>query len=732
MTMTEKIKRPHKKNALREIQYKLSFTILISISVCVIIFGIESYKQSISLAKEDVKRHSSSVALDLQNELAKQIYGLSSLADNKVLAELPTNLLYTQYAFRELKRIVNLNPLVDAAFISDGTEFVVEGFPLESLKFDRRTLLPYTKGLMKRNNSDFQLKLFYTAETMDVENAITKGSLFLSIALRKSNESLIDPYQTTAILYLLLNPNYLLINDKNTTYSSTKVVVNGVDWFVKNNLNFDSRLSYTYPTFSSEKDGVNLDIQVVHDKSYYTKSVFNSIASSLFIIILTFVLLIFYMIRFSKRLKKPLQDLEKMANTIQAGRYIICDKESEFLEFDSVFKAMDHMSTTVNQQFLDLQKQKIKAEASEQAKGNFLANMSHEIRTPMNGILGTLQILQRQSLPHESQELVEKGILSSKMLLTIVNDILDFSKIEAGRLAVEVIPINVSKLVESTIAELQPEAESKGISIELTLDSSYREGWLGDPIRIKQIALNLLSNAIKFTDSGGVFIDLKVEEEELFLKCRDTGIGMSKRIISGLFSRFEQADKSTTRKYGGTGLGMAITSQLVSLMGGSIEVESELTKGTTFKLRLPLEQTAIEKLTIERKSKIGTPRLKGKTILLAEDNKINQTVFLAMMKPTQANVVVAFDGKEAVEKFSEVQPDIVFMDIQMPIMDGIEACIEIKKINNSVPIIALTANVMSEDVAKYMATGFVAHIGKPVEINKLYRELDHYLIERLN
>ncbi len=730
--MTDRIKSQNKKSVLKEIQFKLSFATLILISVCVLIFGLESYKQSISLAKEDVKRHSSSVALDLQNELAKQIYGLSSLADNKVLAELPTNLLYTQYAFRELKRIVNVNPLVDAAFISDGSEFVVEGYPLEALKFDRSTLLPYTKSLMQRNNADFQLELFYTPEIMDVESAITKGSLFLSIALRKSNESLIDPYQTTAILYLLLNPTYLLINDKNTNYSNTKVVVNGVNWFTKSNTHFDSDLTYTYPTFTTEKDGVNLDIQVVHDKNYYTTSVFNSIASSLFIIILTFVLLIFYMIKFSKRLKKPLKNLEKVANSIQSGRYIVCDIESEFLEFDSVFKAIDHMSTTVNQQFLDLQKQKLKAEVSEQAKGNFLANMSHEIRTPMNGILGTLQILQRQSLPYESEELVEKGILSSKMLLTIVNDILDFSKIEAGRLAIEVIPINVSKLVESTIAELQPEAESKGISIELTLDSSYREGWLGDPVRIKQIALNLLSNAIKFTDKGGVFIDLKVEDEQLFLKCRDTGIGMSKTIIGGLFSRFEQADKSTTRKYGGTGLGMAITSQLVSLMGGQITVDSELTKGTTFKLLLPLKQTDMKKLTVERKTKIGTPRLKGKTILLAEDNKINQTVFLAMMKPTLANIVVAFDGKEAVEKFNEVQPDIVFMDIQMPIMDGIEACIEIKKIDNRVPIVALTANVMSEDVAKYMATGFVAHIGKPVEINKLYRELDHYLIETLN
>ena len=369
------------------------------------------------------------------------------------------------------------------------------------------------------------------------------------------------------------------------------------------------------------------------------------------------------------------------------------------------------------------------ADKANQAKSNFLANMSHEIRTPMNGVMGSLQMLARENLSENARELVNTATTSSSSLITIINDILDFSKIEAEKLALEIIPFNLTQTIDLLLNETKELAQTKGNIITFTVADDYQEGWQGDPIRIKQIMLNLLSNSLKFTEQGKIDILLSNSGQgELKIEVKDTGIGMSAETIKNIFTRFQQADNSTTRKYGGTGLGISIIQSLVTLMKGTIDVISEVDKGTSFIITLPLKPSNSVNGVSPEDEDVAIPDLTNITILLAEDNRINQKIFLKMMTDTHATIHIAGNGLEAVSKVSEMPVDIIFMDIQMPDMDGREACSIIKAKYPDIPIIALTANVTVDDVKHYAMDGFEGHIGKPINLNELFRAINWYVL----
>ena len=392
---------------------------------------------------------------------------------------------------------------------------------------------------------------------------------------------------------------------------------------------------------------------------------------------------------------------------------------------------------SVRQQIELAQKEKEVAERTAFLKHQFMANMSHEIRTPMNAIVGMTRLLLAKQPKPEQLRYLNAIRLSSDNLLIIINDILDLSKIEAGKIVIEQTDFSLREVVSSVRDMLMLKSEEKHIELRINIDSTIPKKLVGDPTRLNQILINLAGNAVKFTDKG--YVEVRVSEQkrsgdEIWLKFDvvDTGIGIAQEYVDTIFDSFTQAGSDVNRKFGGTGLGLTISKQLAGLMGGEINVNSELGKGTVFTTVIPFRKSDHQEDTVDEciLDHTSMARLNNLRVLLVEDNEFNRMVAEDTLKDALPGITIdiAVDGLEAVHRLEKEMYDVVLMDIQMPVMDGVTATKTIRTTlpepARSVKIIAMTANVLQEDVQRYLDDGMNAYVSKPFHIDELLLKID--------
>jgi len=469
--------------------------------------------------------------------------------------------------------------------------------------------------------------------------------------------------------------------------------------------------------------------------SFYKKPKFNY----LFVTIIVALPLIFTLF-FLEELKIPIAIVFLLG--LFLNLFYVKLHYNNWKSFISEKNKSENYSTKIQKSNVELEKALQESNKASKLKGDFIATVSHEVRTPMNGIIGLSSLLYDTELNEEQKDFVRMIKKSADSLLDIINDILDFSKIESGQFEMDHSVFDIAALTNELAVIFGEKVSEKKLDLKVNITQNLDNMVVGDQVRLRQILNNILSNAVKFTHEGYIRLSLNSEPIDISqsiykFKIEDTGIGIAPDKIDVIFNRFTQGDASTTRKYGGTGLGLAITKEVVELMKGSIAVKSEPGIGTIFYLDIPFQINKKSRLASKSENEEFLMKLRqqvaGSKVLIVEDNIINQKVTKKMLEKTGCIVDTAVDGMEAIEKVTAEKYDLVFMDIMMPNLSGVEATIKIRtlfKNKDYINIIAMTAHAMKGDRERYIDAGMDDYLSKPFGQEKLYRMLQKWLVAK--
>jgi signal transduction histidine kinase/ActR/RegA family two-component response regulator len=436
------------------------------------------------------------------------------------------------------------------------------------------------------------------------------------------------------------------------------------------------------------------------------------------------------------RVIAPVQRLsDAMHQVAGGGSFEPIEIKAQDELFRSLTASFNHLLGTLGEReddlkraMRDLEHARDAANAANVLKTHFLANLSHEIRTPLNGVLAMAEVMSMGELDPPQRERLGVIRQSGSLLLAVLNDVLDLSKIEAGKLTLVKEDFDLEPSLSATIESFGVMARGKGLDFTVSIAEDARGWWRGDADRLRQIVGNLISNAVKFTPQGSVeaAVDVNAGTGALRLVVRDSGVGIAPEKLPALFEKFTQADNSATRRFGGTGLGLAICRELTQMMGGSIDVESLEGEGSVFTVELPLVRGQASSDAVA--DAVTASREGNLRLLAAEDNPTNQHVLAAVMESLGIDIDIVGDGRQAVDAWKIGGYDLILMDIQMRVMDGIDAArlirdLEAAEGRRRTPIVALTANALTHQVDEYLAAGMDDHVAKPIEIAKLYEAI---------
>ncbi len=718
------------------------FISILPMLIIVVFFANQFYSSTLEQAQQTLTWRAKNDALAIRQILYKATIENERLATSKAIAQLPVRILYSQFALTQLQSYVTGSANTAAAMVIDSDGFIVEGYPLSALNLNPKVTQPITQQVMANKSSTY-----FVLSLPDVNGNDNELVTYIGVAtmLSLEQESLSTPFKNTGVLLTLKPASGLLgeiklIEQQESDLGERDYFLRYADEVIgvsEKQLRTDT-LSARSPIVdvSHRNNRVSLELAISEPQSPHLEALKHSLAFSGILLISLALCAILLARWFVRKLNQPLHDIAVLSQEYAKGRYESHVRKFNYSEFQNLSDNLQSMAGTIEHQIESLQEEKHRAQASERAKSLFLANMSHEIRTPMNGIFGYLQLLQSSTLEPQQSDYIRQIRLCTEMLLTVINDVLDFSKIEANKVILEQRPCDVKLMIQDVLSLFQPTCESKGINCKSQLDDDAPVYVLCDEIRVKQVLINIVSNAVKFTSKGGIEIGLHKRIEGNKCLClfyvKDTGVGIAKEKQSKLFQPFVQAQDSTTREFGGTGLGLTICKRLVELMGGTINLESELGEGSKFTIELDFELSetapAIADLTTDTTL---ADHFSGAHVLVAEDNPINQCVIERFLEDLGIQVTTVENGQEAIAAQTEQRFDLILMDIQMPVMDGLSAAKEIcARDPNHEPIIAVSANAMSQDVDEALRAGMQDHLAKPIEHPVLVAMLSKWLVKK--